>query len=330
MADTPEASLEPGDGDATAAMPPPLPFTPGFLAIDISGSTFSAGLVSPAGELLHRGHAPVSEDDSAEVLFDAVTTVVDQQLASAEQHRVRIVAVGVGCSGPIGPDCETVSPVNLPGWREFPLRARLRELTAKPVYGELDVKALALAEGWVGAAQGAQNYCVITVSTGIGGGIVVDGELLDGAAGNAGYVGHINVEPLGRRCQCGGRGCLEAEASGIAIEAITGRPPSEPTYEIMQRTGRYVGRAAGSLCNLLDLDLVVVAGSVAIGFAATFLNAAQEELSTVARLPYSRQARITPSRLGDRGALLAAGAVGIKGWQRDRARARAMAANAGG
>ncbi|MCL7109294.1 hypothetical protein, partial [Escherichia coli] len=75
---------------------------------------------------------------------------------------------------------------------------------------------------------------------------------------------------------------LEAEASGAAIEAITGRPPSEPTYEIMQRTGRYVGRAAGALCNLLDIDLVVVAGSVAIGFAATFLNAAQEELSSVA------------------------------------------------
>ena len=132
----------------------------------------------------------------------------------------------------------------------------------------------------MGAAKGYDNYCVITVSTSIGGGIVLDGELLDGASTNAGHIGHIIVDPNGRRCTCGARGCLEAEASGMAIEAITGRSPTEPTYEIMQRTGRLVGRAAASLCNLLDLDLVVVGGGVALGFAATFFNAAQEELST--------------------------------------------------
>lgn len=309
-------------GDETAAMEPPAPFVPAVLAIDLGGTTFSAGLVAPTGELVDRCEVGIDEDDSAEALFDAVTEVVDQQLESAEQQRRRIIAVGVGCSGPIGQNVESVSPVNLPGWREFPLRERLRELTAKPVYGELDAKALALAEGWQGAAKDHANYCAISVSARIGGGVVIDGALLDGASGNAAHVGHITVEPLGRRCYCGARGCLEAEASGIAIESITGRSYTEPTYEIMQRTGRLVGRAAGTLCNLLDVDLVVVGGSVAIGFAATFLNAAQEELSSVARLPYSRQARITPSRLGDRGPLLAAGAVGIKGWQRDRARSR--------
>ena len=136
-----------------------------------------------------------------------------------------------------------------------------------------------------GRGEGLSDYCVLTVSTGIGGGIVLDGELLDGASQNAGHVGHIIVEPNGRRCGCGARGCLEAEASGLAIEAITGRSPTEPTYEIMQRTGRLVGRAVASLCTLLDLELVVVGGGVALGFAATFFNAAQEELSTSARLP---------------------------------------------
>ena len=157
---------------------------------------------------------------------------------------------------------------------------------------------------------------MLTVSTGIGGGIVLDGELLDGASANAGHVGHIIVEPNGRRCGCGARGCLEAEASGLAIEAITGRSPTEPTYEIMQRTGRLVGRAVASLCTLLDLELVVVGGGVALGFAATFFNAANEELSTAARLPYTRHARITPARLGDRGPLIGAGAVGIRGMRR--------------
>ena len=156
----------------------------------------------------------------------------------------------------------------------------------------------------------------MVVSTGIGGGIVLDGELLDGASANAGHVGHIIVEPNGRRCGCGARGCLEAEASGLAIEAITGRSPTEPTYEIMQRTGRLVGRAVASLCKLLDLELVVVGGSVALGFAATFFNAAQEELSEHAPLPFTRHARITPARLGDRGPLIGAGAVGIRGLRR--------------
>lgn len=313
-------------GDPTQAMEPPKPFAPAVLAVDISGTRFAAGLVSATGELVDRSVADVNPDATAEAHFTNLAEIVEQQLELADKHELRVAAVGIGSSGPITLNCETVSPVALPAWREFPLRERIRELTAKRVYGDLDGKALALGEGWKGAAKGYDNYCVISVSTGIGGGIVLDGELLDGASANAGHVGHITVEPNGRRCGCGARGCLEAEASGLAIEAITGRSPTEPTYEIMQRTGRLVGRAAASLCNLLDLELVVVGGSVALGFAATFFNAAQEELSTDARLPYSRHARITPTRLGDRGALIGAGAVGIRGWQRDRAKAKQAAA----
>ena len=95
----------------------------------------------------------------------------------------------------------------------------------------------------VGSAppKGTRTSAALTVSTGVGGGVVLNGELLDGASGNAGHIGHVIVEPGGRRCGCGAQGCLEAEASGLAIESITGRPPTEPTYEIMQRTGHLVG-----------------------------------------------------------------------------------------
>jgi glucokinase len=124
------------------------------------------------------------------------------------------------------------------------------------------------------------------------------------------------VEPNGRRCACGARGCLEAEASGPAIEAITGRSPTEPTYDIMVRTGRLVGRGVASVCNALDLDLVVVGGSVALGFGATFFNAAQDSLNEHCRLSFVRGVRITPARLGDRGPLIGAGAVGLRGLHR--------------
>jgi len=316
----PDDPDDPGsvDLDPTEPLPPPKKLPPVILAVDIGGTKFAAGLVSPTGELLDRSVVLVDHDVGPAAHFDRLAGIVEQQLDSAERHGVRVAAVGIASSGPITANCETISPVNIPAWREFPLREKVRELTGTRVYGDLDGKALALAEGWQGAAAGLDNYCVLTVSTGIGGGVVLDGRLLDGASSNAGHLGHTIVEPNGRRCGCGARGCLEAEASGLAIEAITGRSPTEPTYEIMQRTGRLVGRGVASLCNLLDLDLVVVGGGVALGFAATFFNAAQEELSMRANLPYSRQARITPTRLGDRGPLIGAGAVGIRGISRSR------------
>ena len=289
------------------------------VAVDIGGTKMAAGLVTMQGELIDRDQMPVDHDLQPEQLFAGLRELIDQQMERArDHHRLRPAAVGVGSAGPIARDVETVSPINIPVWRGFPLRERLVQATTLPVFGDTDAKALALAEGWLGAAQGRNSFLAMVVSTGVGGGIVLDGQLLDGAEGNAGHVGHIIVEPNGRRCGCGARGCLEAEASGLAIEAITGRPPTSPTYEIMQRTGRLVGRAVASVCNLLDLDLVVVGGSVALGFGATFFNSAQETLDEHAKLSFSRGARITPVRLGDRGPLIGAGAVGVRGLLRSR------------
>jgi glucokinase len=144
----------------------------------------------------------------------------------------------------------------------------------------------------------------------VGGGIVLNGRLLDGRLGNAGHIGHVVVEPAGRRCSCGGFGCLEAEASGTAIEAVTGRPPSEASGAVIERTGTLVGRAVASVANLLDLDLAVVAGSVALGFGEPFFAAARAELALRARMDFSRHARIEPAGLGADGPLVGAGALG--------------------
>ena len=288
-----------------------------ILAIDIGGTKFAAGLVTFRGALLDRSRVDIERDVGPQSHFAALAAIVNEQLEQARvHHHVRVRAIGIGCAGPIERNCETVSPLNISSWRSFPLRQHLHDLTGLPVFGDLDAKALALSEGWLGAGRNVSSFCAMTVSTGVGGGFVIDGELLDGATGNAGHVGHIIVEPGGRRCGCGARGCLEAEASGLAIEAITGRSPTEPTYDIMRRTGRLVGRAAGMICTAMDLDLVVVGGGVALGFAATFFNAAQEEIDAVARVGQGAAARITPVRLGDRGALIGAGAVGLRGLRR--------------
>lgn len=314
-----------GLDDADAIDEPPR--TKALLAIDVGGTKFAVGIVTSRGELVDRSIGMVQRDVGPEAHFEMLAELIaEQRLVADERHHVDLVAAGIGSAGPIEPNCVAVSPLNIPAWRDFSLQPRVAELVELPTYGDLDSKALALAEGWLGAAKGLDNYCAMTVSTGVGGGIVLDGRLIDGASGNAGHVGHIIVEPNGRRCRCGSRGCLEAEASGTAIEAITGRPPTEPSYEIMERTGQMVGRAAASICNLFDIDLVVVGGGVALGFAATFFNAATVELNRQTALKYSRQARIVSSRLGDRAPLIGASAVAIRGLRRERAARRATAA----
>ncbi|MGA0780423.1 MAG: ROK family protein [Ilumatobacteraceae bacterium] len=293
------------------------------LAIDIGGTKMAVGLVDRSGTLIDRESVRTDRDKRANDLFESLGALIVRQIQrGVERHGSRIVVVGIGSAGPIEPNCASVSPINIPAWQRFPLHEAVADVVRQavgspvPVFGDLDAKAFALAEGWLGAARGVSNFIGMVVSTGIGGGIVVDGELLDGATGNAGHIGHVIVDPEGHRCGCGARGCLEAEASGTAIESITGRPPTEPSYETMQRTGRLVGLAVASTCNLFDLKLAVVGGSVALGFGPTFFAAAQEVLDRECQLSFTRGARIVPARLGDQGPLVGASAIGWRGLNR--------------
>jgi glucokinase len=268
---------------------------PFALALDVGGTKLEA---------------PTPRRTDAEELFSAAVALLDAVRPAGGALGEPFVVCGVGTGGPMAPGGETVSPLNIPAWRDFPLRSRLAEVTGLPTYVDNDAKALALAEGWRGAASGERDFVAMVVSTGVGGGIVLDGRLLDGAAGNAGHIGHVVVQPDGAVCTCGGRGCLEAEASGPAILARTGRPPEEASSETIAETGRLVGIGVASVCNLLDLRLAVVAGSVALGFGAPFFAAAQTELDARCRLGFSRGARIVPAGLGERGPLIGAAAVG--------------------
>jgi glucokinase len=285
-----------------------------IVAIDIGGTKFAAGLVTTDGTIIDRTRCRVNSAQTDDALFEDLTGLVSEMLVRARgQHGAHPIAVGVGAAGPNDPNVERVSPLNIPCWRDFPLAPRLREFTGLPVFGDGDAKALALGEGWKGAARGHDSFLAMVISTGVGGGIVSKGTLLDGDGGNAGHIGHVIVEPGGRRCACGARGCLEAEASGPSIEAITGRPPTQSTYETIVRTGRLVGRGIASVCNLLDLKLAVVGGGVALGFGAPFFHAAQATLDDLCCLDHSKGARIVPARLGAGGSLIGAAAVGLRG-----------------
>lgn len=276
-----------------------------ILAIDIGGTKLAAGVVTRDGTLVRRATAPTPKTLDAEELFAALTTLI----ATVDTDPADTTTVGVGCGGPMSAHGITVSPLNIPAWRNFPLQERLQLHTNRPVTVDNDAKALARGEGWVGAARGVQNFIAMVVSTGVGGGIVLDGRMLDGSTGNAGHIGHIVVEPNGRPCACGARGCLEAEASGTAIAAFTGAHPREASAAVIEHVGTLVGRAVSIACNLLDLQLAVVAGSVALGYGDDFFAAAQRELDRLCTIEFSRGAVVTPGGLGDEGPLIGAAAV---------------------
>ena len=276
------------------------------LALDVGGTKIASGLVGARGELLARHQVATPATSDAEELWAVVASAVEAMRTN------EVTVCGVGCGGPMTEGGELVSPLNIPAWRGFPLRARLADHLGLPVAVDNDAKALALGEGWVGAAAGVENFLAMVVSTGVGGGIVLDGRLLDGADGNAGHVGHVIVEPEGHLCGCGARGCLEAEASGTAIRRITGQPPEDAPLEVRVRTGTVVGRAIASVANLLDLRLAVVAGSVALGYGEPFFTAAQAEIDERARLSFSTGAVVRPGGLGPDGPLVGAAAVGYR------------------
>lgn len=194
-----------------------------IIAIDIGGTKMAAGLMTLRGDLIDRTQVAVDPALNEGELFDTLLGIVDDMIVrAADHHEMTPIGIGVGCAGPVEVNTAKVSPLNIPAWRGFPLRSRLVEATNLPVFGDLDAKSLAMAEGWLGAAQGHSNFLAMVVSTGVGGGVVLNGQLLDGATGNAGHIGHMVVEPNGRRCPCGSRGCLEAE-TWLSLEQVEGR-----------------------------------------------------------------------------------------------------------
>jgi glucokinase len=279
---------------------------PPCLALDIGATKVEAALVDATGTLSSRSR--INDADHHDDLITAIIELARRVMASGP-----VDVVGVGCAGPMSRGGEEVSPLNIPQWRGFPLRRRLRDALGLDVFVDGDARALALAEGAFGAAREQSSYLSMVVSTGVGGGLVIDGELLGGESGNAGHIGHLNVVPNGNLCSCGAFGCLEAEASGWAIEARTGVAPADADAATRTRTAELVGRAVGSLASVLDFNHCYIAGAVALGYGDEFFDVANKSARSMARLPYSEHLEIVRSELGADGPLLGAALVGWRG-----------------
>lgn len=307
---------------------------PLILALDVGGTKLAAGLVAADGRLLGSVREPTRTAEGPDVVIG--------QLVALGRHvagDARPALVGVGCGGPLDAKRGIVQqPLNLPGWIDVPLVAELEAAFELPVYLDNDANAAALGEHRWGAGRGTQNMVYLTVSTGIGGGVIADGRLLWGETGNAAELGHVSVSYDGWPCVCGRRGCPEAFASATNIAAraraavaagepssLSGLPSEEITAEavtravgegdalatrIWEETTAVLGAAVANVLNAFEPELVVIGGGVTR--AGDLLFDPVRRLALSLALPPHRRARIVPAELGDDTGILGAAAVALE------------------
>jgi glucokinase len=303
------------------------------LAIDIGGTKMACALVTSGGDLLATERFATATSLDPEALFAPLEQACRRLIAESP---VAPRAIGVGCGGPMLYPEGVVSPVNIPGWRGgFPLLDRLHDVFKLPTVVDNDAKALAVGERWRGAGQGSNNMLGMVVSTGVGGGIILDGQLLHGESGNAGHVGHIITWPNGPLCGCGSRGCVEGIASGtgltrrlgVALQegqqsglaagasaaeiAAAARSGDALARFLFRTAGESVGRGIASAAALLDLQRVVIGGSIAL-LAWDLLGPPLEaELRASAHLDFTRNVKVVHAELGDRAGLFGAAQLAL-------------------
>ena len=292
------------------------------LALDIGGTKIAAGLVSDDGVLL-SSRAERTPCGDAESVWAVVERVTGATVAGAD-----VRGVGIACAGPLDLPVGTVSPINIAGWSNFPLRERVSSLfPGLPVRLGGDGVCMALGEHWRGAGQGTSYMLGIVISTGVGGGLVLDGKPYLGRTGNAGHVGHVLVEPGGPLCSCGARGCVEAIAGGprmvqwalslgwaaprgagakeLAAAAVAGEPLALNAF---QRSADAVAAMIASVGAVCDLELAVVGGGVAAAGAVLF-DPLREALARYARLDFLSGMQVVPAALGRDAGLIGAAAL---------------------
>lgn len=292
------------------------------LVLDIGGTKIAAGLVGATGKLLYETRQPTPHTDDPEQVWAAAQRTITDVLAAVDGP---VRGVGISSAGPIHLPDGTISPINIPAWRGFGIRDHVAAaVPGVPVRLGGDGLCMALGEHWRGAGQGAAFLLGMVVSTGIGGGLVLDGAPYDGRTGNAGHVGHVVVDVDGPPCSCGGRGCVEAIASGPHLVAwareqgwsgtdakeladAAGRG-EDVALRAFRRGATAVAAMIASVAAVCDLDLVVIGGGVAKAGPVLF-DPLREALRTYAGLSFVAGLRVVPAALGGEAGLVGAAAL---------------------
>lgn len=310
-----------------------------YLGVDLGGTNLRTIKIDKTGHIY--AHQKVRSEAKAgpEPLIQQIARQIEETIG--DTARQEIVGVGIGVPGPADPVTGIVyQAVALTGWIDIPLQARLEELIKLPVQVGNDANVAALGEWHFGAGRGCQHFVYVTVSTGIGGGVVADGRLLLGRKGMAAEVGHVIVDPKGPRCSCGDYGCWEAHASGTSFgRAANAALASDPTSQLHQlaqagpitskeviaaaqqgdplalrlveEEGRWLGIGMRNLLHLYSPERIAVGGGLSNALPL-FLPYIESTIRARAMLPY-RDVPVVAAALGDNAGLIGAAALLMTG-----------------
>ncbi len=301
-----------------------------ILAIDLGGSKIITAIISNKGLMMAREYYPTLADEGPQSVIERILSAVDHVLSLGNIGPSQLDSISIAAAGAINLDkgIITFSP-NLPGWHDIPLREMVKEKYGVDVFLLNDASAAALGEHHLGVGRGIDNLILLTVGTGIGGGIIINGELYTGSCGSAGEIGHMTIDVNGPRCNCGNIGCLETLASGTAvakeairrishgekssltqivegkIENITAEQVSiaaqggdSLALEVISKAATYLGVGMVNLVNIFNPEMIIVGGGMA-KMGDLLLNPAREVVRERV-FPLSAQAvRIVPAQLGD-------------------------------
>lgn len=312
-----------------------------IVGIDLGGTKIGAGLVNVHGEVLATDYQPTNTAEGQEAVTKRMVEAVGRVLDGAGLAAGDVSGIGIGAPGPLDiPRGVLTRPPNLPGWVNVPLRQIIQDRTGLPTYIENDANAAAIGEYLYGAGQGTRNMVYVTVSTGIGGGLILNGQIYHGTSGGAGEIGHMVVLPKGPHCGCGNRGCLEALASGTAIaregqevvergiptliaesagdagDSVTARSVIDAMHsgdpyatEIITHAMYYLGLGMANLVNLFNPEMIVFGGGLS-NLQEDLLGPVRRAISLHAFPSAASQVTVGLARLGaEVGIVGAAGAA---------------------
>lgn len=296
-----------------------------FIGVDIGGTKTAIGLVTMDGEVRDKKVLPTDQSLPPFQMIDRITTSIEELVEVNNISVSQVVGLGIGAPGPLDAvEGMLTCPPNLPDWKAIPIVKKLKEKFPFPIYFQNDASAAALGEKWLGAAQGATNFLYMTISTGIGAGIVIDGKLYTGTRGNAGDIGHMVVDPSYGTCTCGQEGCLEWIASGTAISRlgseVAGKQLTtaevfklyddgyEKIVPMMEKVFTRLGMGCVSLINTFEPEMIVFGGGVS-KVGETLLTPVNDYISNYALGPVGRNTKVVQAKLKDDIGIIGAAAL---------------------
>ncbi|HTU98290.1 MAG TPA: ROK family transcriptional regulator [Solirubrobacteraceae bacterium] len=302
-----------------------------FGGVDFGHSSVRVAVADVTGTLLAEDRLDLDVDNAAELAITAVVERLPALVSQARLPRQRLLGVGAAISAPVRRDgASVVTGGILPGWSTVSPQRELARRLGVPVHVGNDANLGALAEVRTGAAQGASDVLYVMLSSGVGGGLVLDGALFTGHSGMTGELGHVQVDPNGAVCRCGNRGCLETVAGAQALlqrlrpvlgksadlaDAVKrARAGDELCRRVFREAGVAAGRVAGAVCNVVNPELVIVGGDLIVA-GELLVDAVREGLEQTSIPAVRADVAVVAATLGDRAELL--GAIGLAIEQAD-------------